>query len=105
MKLLTKEIENRFAEIGNQENNADPIVVAKFFDPTGGGTWYATEYLPEERNFFGFVSLFGDHNDEWGYFNLDELEQFKGRFGLGIERDINWKEQPMSKACPKAISN
>ena len=81
MKLLKKEIENRFAEIGNQENNTDPIVVAKFFDPTGGGTWYATEYLPEERNFFGFVSL------------------------LGIERDINWKEQPMSKACPKAISN
>ena len=34
MKLLTKEIEKRFAEVGNQEDVADPVVVAKFFNPS-----------------------------------------------------------------------
>lgn len=105
MKLLTKELEARFAEVGSQSEISDPIVIAKFFNPTGIGRWYATEYDPTERSFFGFVSLFGDHNDEWGYFSLDELQEFKGRFGLGIERDLHFPEQPMSKACPKAITN
>lgn len=104
MKLLTNELEARFKEVGSQSESSDPIVIAKFFNQTGIGRWYATEYDPIERSFFGFVSLFGDHNDEWGYFSLDELQEFKGRFGLGIERDLHFAEQPMSKACPKAVN-
>lgn len=30
MKLITKEIENRVKELGSQEDNRDPIVVASF---------------------------------------------------------------------------
>ena len=37
-----------------------------------------TEYFPEEREFFGYVSIFGDHCDEWGYFSLDEIASVKG---------------------------
>lgn len=89
MQLLNEELMNEFKRIGSQEEIKDPIVVTKFFNPTGIGTWYATEYNQEEKRFFGFVSLFGDHNDEWGYFSLDELESFEdSRYGLGIERDI-----------------
>lgn len=98
MKLLTRQIENRFAAVGPQMKVADPIVIAKFFDPVGAGTWLATEYDPEHRIFFGFVSIFGDHNDEWGDFSLDELEAYRGPFGIGIERDRYWHEKPMSKA-------
>lgn len=97
MKLLTKELEKRFAEVGRQENAKDPIVIAKFFNPTGGGTWLATEYDSNDKVFFGYVSIFGDHNDEWGYFSLGELESVKGRFGLGIERDRYFKEQPVGE--------
>ena len=97
MKLLTKEIEKRFQEIGSQENVKDPIVVAKFFNAGGIGTWYATEYGPKEKIFFGYVSLFGDHNDEWGNFSLEELESVKGRFGLGIERDLFCGEKKLSE--------
>lgn len=96
MKLLTKELEKRFAQVGEQDVK-DPIVVAKFFNPTGAGTWYATAYYPEEKLFFGYVSIFGDHNDEWGYFSLDELESFHGRFGLGIERDLYFTEKKFSQ--------
>jgi len=102
MKLLTKELLKRFEKIGRQENVSDPVVVAKFFNPTGAGTWYATEYDPEERLFFGFVSIFGDCNDEWGSFSLDELQNYRGKFGLGIERDIYFEEKPISQVVPKA---
>lgn len=104
MKLLTKELEARFAKVGRQEGNKDPLVIARFFNPCGAGTWFATEYDPVDKIFFGYVSIFGDWNDEWGYFSLAELEDFKGAFGLGIERDLHFSEKPMSEACPKAIN-
>jgi hypothetical protein len=103
MKLLTQELIKRFEKAGRQEEIGDPMVIAKFFNPTGAGTWYATEYDPSERLFFGYVSLFGDHCDEWGSFSLDELESFRGLFGLGIERDLYFDEQPISRVIPKAL--
>jgi len=95
MKLMTKELEERFRQIGSQENK-DPIVIAKFFNPVGAGTWLATEYDPKDKIFFGYVSIFGDYCDEWGYFSLEELESVKGPFRLGIERDLYFKETPAS---------
>ena len=97
MKLLTKEIIKRFVKVGRQEDDKDPIVIAKFFNSTGAGTWWATEYDPKDKIFFGYVSIFGDHNDEWGSFSLEELESFKGRFGLGIERDLHCGEKRISE--------
>ncbi len=92
MKLLTKELEKRFAEVGCQSEENDPLIVAKFFNPQGAGTWYATEYDPERREFYGFVSIFGDINDEWGYFSLAELETYRGPLGIGLERDLYFDE-------------
>ena len=96
MKLLTKELTEQFNKIGHQKG-ADPLIVAKFFNPCGAGTWYATEYIPEEKLFFGYVSLFGDYNDEWGYFSLDELEHVKLPYGLKIERDLYFVPTRASK--------
>lgn len=94
MKLITKELEERFKEVGSQQKKKilEHIIVAKFFNPQGAGTWYVSEYDPKTKICFGYVSIFGDHNDEWGSFSLQELENYKGQFGLGIERDIYWKE-------------
>ena len=92
MRLMTKELEKRFAEVGSQEDVKDPVIIAKFFNPCGTGTWYATEYDPKTQTFFGYVSIFGDWNDEWGYFSLEELESYVGQLGLGIERDLYWEE-------------
>jgi len=97
MKLLTKALEKRFAQVGRQEDKKDPLVIARFFNPTGAGTWYATEYDPTDRIFFGYVSIFGDWNDEWGSFSLGELEAYVGTFGLGIERDLYFEEKPFSQ--------
>ena len=96
MRLMTKELEKRFAEVGSQEDVKDPYVVATFFNPCGAGTWYATEYDPKTQTFFGYVSIFGDWNDEWGYFSLAELQSFKSPYGMGIERDLYWMETKFS---------
>ena len=97
MKLLTKELLTRFEKIGSQEKSKDPIVIAKFFNPTGIGTWYATEYNPTERTFFGYVSLFGDHNDELGYFRGNRQFLFHhllSKLGFPVnsrwDRNGNW---------------
>lgn len=101
MKLLTQELVDRFQQVGRQEDKSDPVIIAKFFNPIGAGTWYATEYNPSDKTFYGYVSIFGDWNDEWGYFSLTELESLKGPFGLGIERDIYFQETPSSKVINK----
>ena len=96
MQLMTKELEARFKKIGSQDGIDNPVVVAKYFNPTGGQNWYATEYNPVSKCFFGYASLFGDYNDEWGYFSLEELESIKGQFGLGIERDLYCGEKKLN---------
>lgn len=86
MELLTQEIRDKFKEVGSQDGKEfeDHIVVVKFFDPTGSWTWYATEFDGKDI-FFGLVDGF---ELEWGTFSLSELRSVKGRFGLGIERDL-----------------
>lgn len=103
MKLLTAQLLERFAQVGSQEESKDPLIIAKFFNPSGAGTWYASEYDPKTRIFFGYVSIFGDWNDEWGSFSLDELEGYRGKFGLGIERDRYFTEQPSSKVIKQSL--
>jgi hypothetical protein len=93
MKLMTQRLEKRFKEVGSQAKVKDPIIIAKFFNPAGAGTWYVTEYDPVRRIFFGYVSIFCDHNDEWGSFSLDELSEYKGPLGIGIERDLYFGEK------------
>jgi len=84
MKLLTKAHLDAFERIGKQDG-AEAKVVVKFFTPWSGWTWYATEWFPEDRVFFGYVRGF---EEEYGYFSLDELESVEGPAGLKVERDM-----------------
>jgi len=88
MKLMTKQIEERFKAVGNQSEKEDPLFIAKYFNPCGAGTWYASEYDPETRIFYGYVT--GMYEDEFGSFSLTELESVTLAFGLKIERDIHF---------------
>jgi hypothetical protein len=100
MRLLDEALQKRFAEIGRQDDMSDPIVITKFFNPSGAGTWWATEFDPETGEFFGYVSIIGGECDEWGYFSLAELESYVGPFGQQIERDLTWRERLASRAIP-----
>ena len=101
MKLLTKELRNKFPKLRETEGK-DPeniLVIAKFFDPTGSWTWYATEFDGKDT-FFGYVRGF---ENELGYFSLKELESVKGQFGLGIERDLYFGKHSLKECMEKRI--
>ncbi|WP_439131464.1 DUF2958 domain-containing protein [Polaribacter sp.] len=91
MKLITKEIAERFEKVGDQSESKNPLIVVKYFDPAGSATWYATAYNPKNRVAYGYVT--GLQIDEWGYFSMDELQAVERPFGLTIERDIYFEEQ------------
>lgn len=99
MKLINDELKTRFAEVGDQSELDNPIVVAKFFNPCGSQTWYATEYDTERNVCVGYVTGMGF--DEWGTFSIDELESLQLPFGLTIERDLYIKEIPFYEMMKK----
>lgn len=102
MRLMTPELEKQFPPLYSMEGK-DPStvrIIAKFFDPCGSWNWYACEYGPKERLFFGLVR---GHEVEMGYFSIDELQSIKGPLGLGIERDLYFGEHTLAEAMEKAI--
>lgn len=80
--------------IRSQENAGDPIFAAKLFDIAGGGTWYVTEYDPETRMAFGYVT--GLASDEWGYIPVDELMTLRWHGIPRIEIDQYFDPRPAS---------
>lgn len=98
MKLLTKELEKKLPALYAQDGKGDKATAyVKFFYPLGHATWFATEYDPEQRLFFGWCELFPGCG-EYGYFSLDEMESVKGPLGLGVERDLNFDPKPVGEA-------
>ena len=85
-KLVTKAIAEKLPRLYANEGKdpADIPVVLKLFNPGGAGTWYITEGNLDTGELFGYCVI---HEGELGYVSLQELVDFKGRFGLGIERD------------------
>jgi hypothetical protein len=104
MQLLTKELWQKIPSLYSQENEKDPMVVCKFFDPVGSWSWYVIEGQEEEYDygkdflFFGFVVGF---DRELGYFTLRQLETAKegltGLQALPIERDLYFTPCLLSK--------
>ena len=109
--LLPDILKERMPALYSQEHERDPVVVAKYFDPVGSWTWYATEGSPVDENgyydtnkpkvdylFFGLVVGF---EKELGYFSLSELktakEGLRGLQALPIERDVWFREQRLSE--------
>ena len=94
MELLPEHIKAQLPPLYSQEHEHDPMVYVKFFHPNSHWTWYATEYNPQERLFFGWV--YGDF-PELGYFSLAELEAVKDPLGMGIERDEHFTAMKLSE--------
>ena len=95
MKLMTKEIEKKFekyplcSQEGKMENS---IVVVKYFNPCGSGTWLITEGEKLENGdwlLFGYCHIY---DWEWGEVLLSDLENINLPFGLRIERDLHLDE-------------
>ncbi len=91
MKLFTKAIEAKAQAQYHLGNDLEKqVVVAKFFNPTCAGTWYLINQDPRDNDYlWGICHIFVW---EVGSFSKYKLENFKGRFGLGIERDLHFEE-------------
>lgn len=96
MELLPAEVAATLPAMRSQEEKgSDAVAQVKFFTPWSGWTWYASEYNPEHRIFFGVVVGL---EREFGYFSLEELEGIRGPGGIRIERDLYWTPKPL-KDC------
>ena len=94
MKLLTQELEEKFKQypLGSQDGKmGNAELIAKFFNPTGVGTWYITEGNRLENGdyeMFGYCHLGDDEFAEFGSILLSELENIELPLGLSIEQDL-----------------
>ena len=97
MKLLTQSIYNQLLKNGHEKMayhaaedfavEPDFFPVVKLFTPDAAGTWLLTELDPDEPDIaFGLCDL-GLGCPELGYLSLSELQRFRGRLGLPVERD------------------
>jgi hypothetical protein len=79
------------------KDSKDVKVHIKIFNPSGGGTWYLTEFDPESRIFFGLCNL--GYGAELGNVSMDEILSVKcPPFGLGLERDLHCGEMTLQDA-------
>lgn len=87
---LEKLIKNHNEQDGTKSFKAE----VKLFNPAGIGTWYLSELDPETNTAFGLCCL---QEKELGYVSIDELQEFRGAFGLGIERDKFFKPKTLEE--------
>ncbi|MGO9546850.1 MAG: DUF2958 domain-containing protein [Rhodomicrobium sp.] len=95
MKLFTKEQRERLLKNGRDQQKVkgtkaekDFWPVVKLFYPAGAATWLLTEIDPEDEDIAWGLCDLGMGFPEFGTVRLSELEEFKGRAGLRIERDL-----------------
>ena len=94
MKLLTAANRRALPTLYTQEERGyDAVAYVKFFNPSGAGVWYASEFNGEDT-FFGLCDH-GVGEPELGYFSLAEMQSVRGPYGLGIERDLHWTPRPL----------
>lgn len=91
MKLITKQIENVLSKypLYSQDNKGEnAVAICKFF--LQGFTWYVLE-AQKNGNDYEFFGIVDGLEKEYGYFTLSQLQSIKGRWGLGVERDMYFK--------------
>jgi hypothetical protein len=94
MKLLTKAQRAKLLDNGRRQaavkGTSDEIdfePVVKLFNPCGAATWLLTEIDPEDETVAWGLCDLGMGFPEFGTVSLTELVEYRGRLGLGIERD------------------
>jgi len=80
---------------GQEGKGDEALVHVKLFDATGSWTWFITEFDPAENIAFGLVN---GHEPELGYIDLNERANARGRMGIGIESDMQFKPHTLG-AC------
>jgi hypothetical protein len=98
MKLLTKaqreqllDNDRRQAAVKGTPAEIDFYPVLKLFNPCGAATWLLTEIDPDDETVAWALCDLGMGFPEFGTVSLTELAEYRGRLGLGIERDLHFE--------------
>lgn len=92
-ELMPKGVAATVPPLYATEDEADPVARVKLF--SRAWTWYVTEYDPATGEAFGLVEGFAD---EWGYFDVRDLEALNRAKGYNVvERDEHFEPAPVSK--------
>jgi Protein of unknown function (DUF2958) len=87
----------RQAAVKGTSDEIDFHPVVKLFNPVGAATWLLTEIDPEDETVAWGLCDLGMGFPEFGTVSLTELAEYRGRLGLGIERDLYFEARgPMS---------
>ena len=78
----------RQAAVKGTPDEIDFPPVVKLFNPVGAGTWLLTEIDPDDETIVWGLCDLGMGFPEFGTVSLIELAEYRGRLGLGIERDL-----------------
>jgi hypothetical protein len=79
-----------FSQLADDDTD---IAHVKLFALETSWSWYIASYDPDDRTCFGYVR---GHESELGSFSMEELTQYRGRFGLPLERDIHYKPKTLA---------
>ena len=104
MKLLTQKRFDKLLDNGRRQaavrgtpDELDLHPVIKLFNPCGAATWLLTEIEPDDQTVAWGLCDLGMGLPEFGTVSLTELASIRGRFGLGIERDLHFEaDKPIS---------
>jgi hypothetical protein len=107
---LTKLIENHLINWEHRKRDGHTTAfrpVVRLFNPSGRGTFYLSEFDPDEGSFFGFGG-YQKGTGELGYSLLEDFKKQLPPFGLPFERDRHWtpgKETVVEMAQKESYSN
>ena len=101
-KLITPADQKLLEKQGDtsEKSMEETTVITKLFNPSGAGTWYIYEHV-ENDIYMCFANLGDIMNAELGTVSLKELAEYKGMFGLGIERDKFFKPTNLKEIYDK----
>jgi hypothetical protein len=90
MKLFNKTIDRQlFKQYSLGSDLSKQEVVVKIFNPQGGQSWFIINSDPEDPDYLWAIVDLG-YGAEVGSVSRSELENYRGRFGLGFERDLSF---------------
>jgi len=91
MKLFNKTIDRQlFKQYPLGSDLANQEVIVKIFNPMGAGNWFIMNSDPQDPDYlWGIVDL--GYGAEIGSISRSQLENYRGRFGLGFERDLSFE--------------
>jgi hypothetical protein len=90
MKLFNKTIDRQlFKQYSLGSDLSKQEVVVKIFNPFGTGTWFILNSDPQDPDYLWAIVDLG-YGAEVGSVSRSELETYRGKFGLGFERDLGF---------------